>query len=62
MPETDRLDRRLAQLVGCTVAEAEQYIRNGWVRVDGRVVEAPQHRIGVEDVQLDEGARLETVD
>ena len=43
MSEPVRLARRVAELAGCTRADAEQYIRNGWVRVDGQVVEAPQH-------------------
>jgi 23S rRNA pseudouridine2604 synthase len=62
MPEPVRLDRRVAELVGCTTAEAEQYIRNGWVTVDGIVVEAPQQRVDAEVVRLDDDARLEPVE
>ncbi len=33
------------QLKGCSRKEAEQYIEGGWVRVNGVVVEEPQHRV-----------------
>ncbi len=62
MSEPIRLARRVAELVGCSRAEAEQYIRNGWVSVDGMVVELPQQRIGDEQVSLLPGARLEAVE
>lgn len=62
MSEPIRLARRVAELVGCSRAEAEQYIRNGWVSVDGMVVELPQQRIGDEQVSLLPGARLEPVE
>lgn len=62
MTESVRLALRVARLFDCTRAEAEQYIRNGWVTVDGRVVEAPQHRVTDEVVQLDDRARAETVE
>lgn len=57
-----RLAHRVVELCGCTRAEAERYIRNGWVSVDGQVVEAPQHRVTVERVALDPGASLEAVE
>lgn len=62
MSEPVRLALRVARLRGCSRAEAEQYIRNGWVSVDGRVVEAPQHRVSDERVELDPGARLDEVE
>ena len=62
MTEPVRLARRVTELVGCSRAEAEQYIRNGWVRVDGEVVESPQHRVGDEQVLIDSEARLEAVE
>lgn len=62
MTEPVRLARRLAEIVGCTRAEAEQYIRNGWVTVDGVVIEAPQHRVGEERVELAADARKEAVE
>jgi len=62
MPDPIRLAHRVAELAGCSRAEAEQYIQNGWVSVDGRVVEAPQHPITRERVTLAEDARLEPVE
>jgi 23S rRNA pseudouridine2604 synthase len=62
MPAPARLARRVAELFDCTPAEAEQYIRNGWVRVDGVVVEAPQAQVDAESVTLDADARLEPVE
>ncbi|MGV8923671.1 MAG: RNA pseudouridine synthase, partial [Thermomonas sp.] len=57
-----RLNHRVAQLFGCSRDDAEHYIRNGWVTVDGGVVEAPQHMVTVELVELHGGARLEPVE
>jgi 23S rRNA pseudouridine2604 synthase len=57
MSATIRLARRVAELTGCSRSEAEDYVRNGWVSVDGRVVEAPQTMIGDEAVVLDPDAR-----
>ncbi|AKC87110.1 rRNA pseudouridine synthase [Pseudoxanthomonas suwonensis] len=57
-----RLAQRVAGLFNLSRAEAEQFIRNGWVSVDGQVVEAPQHKVTVERVELDPGARLEAVE
>jgi 23S rRNA pseudouridine2604 synthase len=57
MSEPIRLARRVAELAGCTRGEAEDYIRNGWVTVDGVVVETPQTRITTEAVVLDPDAR-----
>jgi 23S rRNA pseudouridine2604 synthase len=62
MTEPVRLAHRVAELVGCTRADAEQYIQNGWVSVDGRVVEAPQHPVSDEQVTLADDARLEPVE
>lgn len=62
MTSSLRLSRRVAELRGCTRAEAEQYIRNGWVTVDGEVVEAPQHRVLDEAVEVDPAASLAPVE
>ena len=58
-PEPIRLAKRVADLAQCSRAEAEQYIENGWVSVDGQVVEAPQHMVTTETVEIDPDARLE---
>ena len=57
-----RLTHRVAQLFGCSRDDAEHYIRNGWVTVDGEVIEASQHMVTVELVELHGGARLEPVE
>ena len=54
----ERLAKRVAALVPCSRREAEQYITGGWVRVDGRVVEEPQHRVQQQVVTLDRDASL----
>ena len=50
MPDPIRLAHRVAELAGCSRADAELYIQNGWVSVDGRVVEAPNHPVADEHV------------
>ena len=62
MPDPVRLAHRVAELAGCTRAEAEQHIQNGWVSVDGHVIEAPQHPVTSELVTLADDARLEPVE
>ncbi len=57
MPQI-RLDKHLAALLDCSRADARQYIEGGWVRVDGEVVDAPQHPVEHESVVLAPGARL----
>lgn len=57
--ETRRLSKVVAALVPCSRREAEQYIAEGWVRVDGRVVEEPQFRVAAERVEIDPNARLQ---
>ncbi|MDG2518287.1 rRNA pseudouridine synthase [Lysobacter soli] len=59
MTDPVRLSKRVAELVRCSRADAERYIENGWVRVDGEVVEAPQHPVSDERVELDPDAVLE---
>jgi 23S rRNA pseudouridine2604 synthase len=53
-----RLAKRLAEQVPCSRREAEQYIEGGWVRVDGQVVEEPQHRVLHEKIELSPDANL----
>lgn len=60
MTETIRLAKRLAQQLPCSRREAELYVQGGWVRVNGQVVEEPQHRVREADrVELDPQARPE---
>lgn len=61
MPEEQqRLSKVVAALVPCSRREAEQYITEGWVRVDGQKVEEPQFRVGPQQrVEVDPKARLQ---
>ena len=54
----DRLAKRVATLVPCSRSEAEQYIEGGFVRVNGLVVEEPQHRVHLETITIDPNACL----
>jgi 23S rRNA pseudouridine2604 synthase len=57
--EPKRLSKVVAALVPCSRREAEQYIAEGWVRVDGKVVEEPQFRVADEKVEVDPRANLQ---
>lgn len=58
--ETQRLSKRVAALVPCSRSQAEQYIAEGWVRVDGARVEEPQFRVAPRQrVEVDPDARLQ---
>ena len=62
MSDTDeptRLSKVVAAMVPCSRREAEQYITEGWVRVDGKVVDEPQFRVAGEKVEIDPKARLQ---
>lgn len=59
MSEPVRLDKCVAELIGCSRAQAQQYIEGGWVRVDGKVVEEPQAPIVAQRVELAPDARAE---
>ena len=58
MTEPVRLAKRLAEMLPCSRSQAEQYIEGGWVRVNGRVEESPQHRVTTERIELDANATL----
>ena len=62
MSDPVRLAKRVAELARCSRTDAEQYIKNGWVRVDGQVVEDPAHPVSSEAVVVDPAARVETVE
>lgn len=59
MPDSIRLSKRVAELARCSRADADHYIEGGWVRVDGQVIESPQHMVSGEHVELDPDAKLE---
>jgi 23S rRNA pseudouridine2604 synthase len=52
-PEPVRLARRVTELAGCSRSEAEQYIEDGWVSVDGTIIEEPQYKVLDEKVVID---------
>lgn len=58
MTEPVRLAKHLTASLPCSRREAELYITNGWVRVDGVVIEEPQFIVTEQTVQLDENAEL----
>lgn len=62
MSDPVRLAKHVADLARCSRIEAEQYVKGGWVTVDGRVVEDPAHPVSTEVVALDPDAQLEAVE
>ena len=54
----ERLAKRVAHMVPCSRSEAEQYIKGGWVRVNGAVVEEPQARVLNQAITIDPNASL----
>ncbi len=59
--EPIRLAKHLASAHNLSRAQAEQYIEGGYVRVNGVVIETPQHRVkadGSERIELDSQAKL----
>lgn len=62
MTDAQRLAKVVAALVPCSRREAEQYIAEGWVRVDGQRVDEPQVRVAPgQRVEVDPQARLQPV-
>lgn len=61
MPEQlQRLSKVVAALVPCSRSQAEQYVAEGWVRVDGERIEEPQFRVTSQQrVEVDPNARLQ---
>lgn len=58
--DAQRLAKVVAAQVPCSRREAEQYITEGWVRVDGQVVDTPQERVGPgQRVEIDPQAHLQ---
>lgn len=57
--EPTRLSKVVAARVPCSRREAEQYIAEGFVRVDGQVVLEPQFRVAGERIDIDAGTKLQ---
>jgi len=57
-PSTPRLSKRLSELGLCSRREAEQWIVNGWVTVNGQVVDVLGSRVSREDtIEVDQAAK-----
>ena len=57
--EPIRLSKQLAANVPCSRRDAEQYIENGWVTVDGVLVEEPYFKVRLDQsIQLHPAAKL----
>jgi 23S rRNA pseudouridine2604 synthase len=56
--EPTRLAKAVAALVPCSRREAELYIDQGWVKMDGRVVQDPTLLVGGQRIEVDRNARL----
>ena len=54
----ERLSKRIMQLKSCSRKEAEQFIANGFVKVNGTVVEEPAHRVDQETITIAPDASL----
>ena len=64
-PQTDtvRLAKRVADQLGCSRAEATQYIEGGWIRVDGVMSELAGARVAAaQNVSLQDGATLAPIE
>ena len=58
--EPQRLSKIVAARVPCSRSEAERYITEGWVRVDGQLVDQPQFRVTAANrVEIDPKAKLQ---
>lgn len=58
--DAQRLAKVVAAQVPCSRREAEQYITEGWVRVDGQPADTPQLRVRAgQRVEIDPQARLQ---
>lgn len=62
MSEPVRLSKRVADVAHCSRLDAEQYIKGGWVSVDGKVVEIPHLLVTDEVIGIDPDARLQAVE
>jgi hypothetical protein len=51
-PEGIRLAKRVAEILKCSRAEAEQVIVGGWVKVNQVVVDEPAHRVTDEAIDF----------
>jgi 23S rRNA pseudouridine2604 synthase len=62
MSDPVRLAKQVSDIARCSRIEAEQYIKGGWVSVNGRVIEDPAHPVTTEAVTIHPAAQLEAVE
>ena len=48
-----RLDKRVAELLACSRADAQKYVEGGWVSVDGEINEECQTQVTGERVEVE---------
>lgn len=66
-PDDPRLSKRMSELGLCSRREADEWIVNGWVRVDGKVVDtlgtrvSPQARIEIDPAAREHQSELVTI-
>ncbi len=66
-PEDPRLSKRMGELGLCSRREAEKWIVNGWVKVDGKVIDtlgvrvSPQARIEIDPAARDHQSAQVTI-
>ena len=59
-PDEPRLSKRMGELGLCSRREADQWIANGWVRVDGKVVDTLGVRVSRDvHIEIDRAARAQ---
>jgi 23S rRNA pseudouridine2604 synthase len=54
-----RLAKRVAELCNCSRRQAEQFIQNGFVRVNGQVVQEPPFRVTTHTIEIDSNATVQ---
>ena len=66
-PGNPRLSKRMGELGLCSRREADKWIENGWVKVDGKVVDtlgvrvSPQARIEIDQAARDHQSTQVTI-
>ena len=62
MTDPIRLDKRVAELLACSRADAQKYVEGGWVSVDGEINEECQTQVTGERVEVDPDAQLDDIE
>lgn len=56
-PTTSRINKRMAELGLCSRREADEWVENGWVRVNGQVAEMGQQVTPTDRIEVDKQAQ-----